>query len=109
MPSPFPGMNPFLEQAGVWSTFHTQAMAAMSECLAPQVRPHHVLGCRLRLAAHLAVAAVGSLPDEGVFLDAQAVASLVYPRSIRIVSPLRTSHMRKVLSLDALSASIPSG
>ena len=43
MPSPFPGMNPFLEQAGVWSTFHTQTMAAMSECLSPQVRPDYLV------------------------------------------------------------------
>jgi len=28
MPSPFPGMNPFLEHPDVWGTFHTRMLAA---------------------------------------------------------------------------------
>jgi hypothetical protein len=45
-------MNPFLEQAGIWSTFHTQAMAAMSECLAPQVRPDYLVHVEAHLWIH---------------------------------------------------------
>lgn len=40
MPSPFPGMNPYLEQASVWTDFHTAFLTAMRESLTPQVRPN---------------------------------------------------------------------
>jgi hypothetical protein len=33
MPSPFPGMNPYLEQPAFWSSFHTRLMVA--DALAP--------------------------------------------------------------------------
>ncbi len=39
MPSPFPGMNPFLEHPDDWHTFHLQMIAAMSDRLSAQVRP----------------------------------------------------------------------
>jgi hypothetical protein len=49
MPSPFPGMNPFLEHPDVWSTFHTQMMAAMAARLSAQVRPDYLV----HMEAHL--------------------------------------------------------
>lgn len=39
MPSPFPGMNPFLEQRSVWHDFHERFCPAAAEALAQQVRP----------------------------------------------------------------------
>jgi hypothetical protein len=36
-------MNPYLESEDVWSTFHTQAMTAMAERLAIQVRADYVV------------------------------------------------------------------
>lgn len=39
MPSPFPGMNPFLEQRSVWHDFHEAFLPAVREELAQQVRP----------------------------------------------------------------------
>src|SRR5262249_2603376 len=39
MPSPFPGMNPYLEQAAVWHTFHEQFLPHCMEVLVAQVRP----------------------------------------------------------------------
>ena len=43
MPSPFPGMNPYLEQPDVWVTFHAQSIAAMAERLSSQVRPAYLV------------------------------------------------------------------
>lgn len=43
MPSPFPGMNPFLEQEGIWVDFHTKYLAALNEALVAQVRPRYVV------------------------------------------------------------------
>jgi hypothetical protein len=34
MPSPFPGMNPWLEQDALWHDFHQRFLTAMSEAIA---------------------------------------------------------------------------
>jgi len=39
MPSPFPGMNPYLEQPTVWQDFHQRLVTHISENLSGQVRP----------------------------------------------------------------------
>lgn len=41
MPSPFPGMNPFLEQAGVWQDFHNTFLIALREELVRQLQPRY--------------------------------------------------------------------
>jgi hypothetical protein len=41
MSSPFPGMNPYLEQAAAWHDFHESFMPAAREMLSPQVRPRY--------------------------------------------------------------------
>jgi len=37
MPSPFPGMNPYLEHPAFWSSFHTRLMVAIADVIAPQL------------------------------------------------------------------------
>ena len=37
MPSPFPGMNPYLEYPAFWSSFHTRLMVAIADVVAPQL------------------------------------------------------------------------
>jgi hypothetical protein len=39
MPSPFPGMNPYLERDTVWSDFHAGYCMAIKKALVPQVQP----------------------------------------------------------------------
>jgi hypothetical protein len=43
MPSPFPGMNPYLEHADVWHDFHEKFVPAVSDALVPQVRPNFIV------------------------------------------------------------------
>jgi hypothetical protein len=43
MPSPFPGMNPYLEQEDVWHDFHERFLPLASELLVPQVRPRYIV------------------------------------------------------------------
>lgn len=43
MPSPFPGMNPYLERDAVWHDFHFLFVVRASECLVPQVRPKYIV------------------------------------------------------------------
>lgn len=49
MPSPFPGMNPFLEQEDAWQDFHQRFMPTIGELLSPQVSPTLVV----KLEAHI--------------------------------------------------------
>ncbi|MCI0361325.1 MAG: DUF4058 family protein [Planctomycetaceae bacterium] len=43
MSSPFPGMNPFLEQEDVWSDFHGRFIPAAAEEIGKQVRPAYIV------------------------------------------------------------------
>jgi hypothetical protein len=49
MPSPFPGMDPFLEQNPIFQELHTQMLAEAQALLQPQLRPKYVA----RLERHL--------------------------------------------------------
>ena len=40
MPSPFPGMNPYLELPVLWAEFHSRLIAAISDVLPPQLQPN---------------------------------------------------------------------
>ncbi len=49
MPSPFPGMDPFLEKKGIFQELHTQMLAEAQRLLQPQLRPNYIA----RLERHL--------------------------------------------------------
>ncbi len=52
MASPFPGMDPYLEQADVWPGFHGQALSAIVAQLVPQVTPAYVVRMKEQLFIH---------------------------------------------------------
>jgi Protein of unknown function (DUF4058) len=41
MPSPFPGMNPYIERATVWHDFHESVIPLVRELLTPQLLPRY--------------------------------------------------------------------
>jgi hypothetical protein len=43
MPSPFPGMNPWIENEDPWHTFHEAFCAKCLEILVPQLRPKYIV------------------------------------------------------------------
>jgi len=43
MPSPFPGMDPYLEDPAIWSGVHAAMLAGFFEQLGPMVRPKYVV------------------------------------------------------------------
>jgi hypothetical protein len=76
MPSPFPGMNPYLEQADVWHDFHERFMPLVAERVADQVDPRyivkidehvfiHELSAEQRRFVGRADVSVGQAPAEG--------------------------------------------
>jgi hypothetical protein len=43
MPTPFPGMDPYLERDYLWEQMHTGLMVAISDELNPQIRPRYLV------------------------------------------------------------------
>ncbi|MHB1558691.1 MAG: DUF4058 family protein [Isosphaeraceae bacterium] len=43
MPSPFPGMNPYLEQEDVWHDFHERFLPTAAEMIGAQVQPDYIV------------------------------------------------------------------
>lgn len=48
MPTPFPGMDPYLEQAGLWPDVHNRLIAALADFLAPALRPRYFVAIEER-------------------------------------------------------------
>lgn len=48
MPSPFPGMDPYLESPVFWSSFHTRLLVAIADTLTPQLRPKYYVDVETR-------------------------------------------------------------
>jgi hypothetical protein len=49
LPTPFPGMDPYLEHRLLWPGFHTTLMVAMLHQLAPRVRPRYAVSIEVRV------------------------------------------------------------
>src|SRR5712692_9172974 len=49
MPSPFPGMDPYIERPEIWPDFHDRLITFIQEALQPQLRPRYVALGRDRL------------------------------------------------------------
>ena len=52
MPSPFPGMNPYLEQSDSWEDFHTNFLTRAQEILSGQVGDKYLVKIEVRLILH---------------------------------------------------------
>jgi Protein of unknown function (DUF4058) len=49
MPSPFPGMNPYLEHPSLWSGVHHRLITSIANDLAPQIRPKYIVAIEERV------------------------------------------------------------
>src|SRR5205823_13302879 len=52
MPSPFPGMNPYLEQEQAWHDFHERTIPLAAERLGAQVRPRYFVKIEEHIYIH---------------------------------------------------------
>lgn len=48
MPTPFPGMDPYLERSGLWPDVHNGLIAALRDYLAPRLRPRYFVSIEER-------------------------------------------------------------
>lgn len=72
MPSPFPGMNPYLEQEEVWHDFHQSFMPAAREVLTAQLKPRYYV----KVEVHLYIR---ELPAEQRRLVGRADGAVTHP------------------------------
>lgn len=49
MPSPFPGMNPYLENPEFWAEVHSRLIIAIADVIAPQLRPKYRVAVEKRV------------------------------------------------------------
>jgi hypothetical protein len=48
MPTPFPGMDPYLEHHDLWQAVHSRLIVALADYLAPRLRPRYYVDVKLR-------------------------------------------------------------
>jgi len=48
MPTPFPGMDPYLEQPALWPNVHNSLIVAIRDVLSPQLRPRYYVSVEER-------------------------------------------------------------
>src|ERR1051326_5418062 len=69
MPSPFPGMDPFIESQ-VWEDFHLELISSIRAALIPQVRPRYVVRIEKRIyMEHQPEETVGLIRSDVAVLD----------------------------------------
>ena len=64
MPSPFPGMDPYLEKRSLWPDFHASFLAYVRELLQPQIRPKY--NARIEERIHLIQPPQDYYPDVSI-------------------------------------------
>ena len=99
MPSPFPGMDPYLEAPHMWEDFHARLANEVSDQLTPRLRPRYIAA----LTPHVTYEEVTILatprtmkPDVGIYRTGgasrreEASTALAAPciRSVTIEEPL---------------------
>ncbi len=47
--NPFPGMNPYLEMAGLWPSVHSRTIVGLGNFLSPRLRPEYSIGIEERV------------------------------------------------------------
>jgi len=67
MPSPFPGMDPYLEQPELWPEFHNRLLVAIADALGPQLRPKYRVAIEKRVYQDAAEDLQIGRPDAAIF------------------------------------------
>ncbi|MGG6240201.1 DUF4058 family protein [Nodosilinea sp. AN01ver1] len=88
MPSPFPGMDPYLEQPGLWPEFHNRLLVAIADHLGPQLRPKYRVAIEKRVYQDAAEDLQIGRPDAAVFRTASEANLAPQRRGQVLVEPV---------------------
>ena len=75
VPTPFPGMDPYLERPDLWPHVHNRLIVAIADDLAPRLRPRYYVAIEERVSL--------AAPDDLLFATRPDVAVSRPPRSLR--------------------------
>lgn len=100
MPSPFPGMDPYLE-SDLWTTFHTQYAVAIAGQISPSLKPRYVAFTEKRFVTDSpdeVEVGITVIPDVGVtetgFLgDNGGAAAITAPMEVTTLIAERIPHV----------------
>jgi len=70
MPTPFPGMDPYLEHPSLWPDVHNRLISAIADALTPKVAPRYYIGLERRTYIFK--------PDDVVFIGRPDVAVIAH-------------------------------
>jgi hypothetical protein len=115
MPSPFPGMDPYLEDPEIWSGVHAALLATIADRLGPTLRPKYVVryeervyvtseedpGYRMIVPALRIVERPGSTPASAARMGAMTIAE-----PIKVTLSDDEIHERSLVVRDARDRSI---
>jgi len=89
MPTPFPGMDPYLEQPGLWLDVHNALIAEIRNALVPQLRPRYYVALeeRIYLAEPAGVTFVGR-PDVTVAESVEAPTHRTAATEVATLEPV---------------------
>lgn len=74
MPSPFPGMNPYLEQPEIWSQVHKWLIVLIAQTLNPQLRPKYRVAIEERVyESKNPDSVIVGIPDDVVVKNIQKI------------------------------------
>jgi len=85
MPTPFPGMDPYLEQKGLWEEVHTQLIVALANAITPLIRPKYRVGIERR--SYIDIGFIESPKDDLVGIPDIVVAESKRGRAVREAAP----------------------
>src|SRR5262245_50898409 len=78
MPSPFPGMDPFIESQA-WQGFHTRYITALGDALVEQLRPHYIVEVETYVFVETEDLGRGSVGPDVFITEATPRKSSEYP------------------------------
>jgi len=97
MQNPFPGMNPFLEQSGLWPQVHNRLIVAMADAITPQVAPRYRVSIEERVYTGVdvvplvGIADVAMVPRRAAGGTVPATTPLAAPRPVRVPMPVEVT------------------
>lgn len=104
MPTLFPGMDPYLERAGLWEDVHTALLVAIRAYLAPLLRPYYIVTVEQRIYQDLTLTALDGddlvgKPDILIVPDPPPTTRLMAPTLALEVTPV----VAELLTSDELT------
>ncbi|MGF1497497.1 MAG: DUF4058 family protein [Elainellaceae cyanobacterium] len=110
MQNPFPGMNPYLEQPGLWPQVHSRLIVAIADEITPQVAPKYRVSIEERVYTTtdadplVGITDVAIAPRSETGSQAATTAQLTAPRRVQVPLPMEVKERFLEVRLVATNA-----